>query len=89
MKHLTDIRILWAVGVVMLICCAIGVLLVGSVVALPITFGAVALGHPIDTAIKWLFAISPLWLPIGVGMGIGVAGKPVRWLRRKETPETV
>lgn len=85
---LTDIRLLWVIGAFTLVSCSIGVLLVGSTVALPLVFGATALGHPIDVAMKWLFYISPLWLPIGVGMGIAVAAKPVRWLRSKDAPET-
>ncbi|ENY80684.1 hypothetical protein [Sphingopyxis sp. MC1] len=92
MKELKDIRILWAVGAAMLISCSIGLLFVGSVMMLPIVFIGTALGHSIDFSVKWLLYSSPLWAPIGMGMGIAVVAKPVRWLRSKKVsdkPESV
>ncbi len=68
----------------MLVFGSAGLLLVGSLIGLPLSLGAAALNVPQDNVLKWLAYSSPLWAPIGFGMGAVAASFLAKGIRRNE-----
>jgi hypothetical protein len=83
MWKVPDVRLLWVLGAALLFLGGFGVLAAGTIVALPIILGATALGFPLDLSLRLVAYCSPLWAPIGAGMGMVVTSNVVKGLRAK------
>jgi hypothetical protein len=84
MSRFLDLRFLWVIGATMLVFGSVGLLLVGALVGLPLSLGAGLMGISQETVLKWLAYSSPMWGPIGFGMGMIATSSLMRGLRREE-----
>jgi hypothetical protein len=74
---------IWFLGFVNLIFSALGLFAVASALGLPLSLGAAALKFE-QEAVIWLLAYSsPLWAPMGAGIGLFTAIRLVKGMRRK------
>lgn len=76
-----DLRPLWVLGAVLLVLGGFGILAAGAIVGLPILLGTAALGYSVHDGLRLLVWASPLWVPIGAGMGMLVTSRLVKGLR--------
>jgi hypothetical protein len=72
----------------MLVFGSAGLLLAGSLIGLPLSLGAAAFSVPQENVLKWLTYSSPLWAPIGFGMGAVAASFLTRGIRRNNPKKT-
>jgi hypothetical protein len=82
MRGLPDLRFLWAIGAIMLVFCSVGAVSVGAIVALPLAF-AVFGGIAEETAVQIFLYSSPIWSPLGVGIGAAASASLSRGIRRR------
>jgi len=78
-----DLRVLWALGAVLLVLGGFGIFAAGAIVGLPVLLGATALGFSFDQGMKVLAYSAPLWAPIGAGMGMLVTSNLMKGVRAK------
>ena len=83
MWRVPDIRFLWALGAALLVLGGFGVVAAGAVFGLPLLLVAAAAGFSLELGLKALAYTSPLWAPIGAGMGMHVTSSLVKGFRAK------
>jgi len=83
MWKVPDLRFLWTIGAALILLGGLGIFAVGSLVALPILLGGAALGASLDQSVRIVAFSSPLWAPVGAGMGMLVTSNLVKGLRAK------
>jgi hypothetical protein len=88
MRGITDLRVLWGIGAVMIVFCSIGLLAAATVFAVPFYVGALILGASDDAMIKAFLYSAALWAPIGVGAGAVGSTALVKGIRRRRDPQS-
>lgn len=88
MRGITDLRLLWVVGAIMIVFCSVGLLAAAMVFALPFYVGAVILGASEDATVKWFFYSALLWAPIGFGTGAAASAALSRGCAARATPKS-
>lgn len=87
MDRYLDLRFLWGLGAIMLFFCSVGLLVVAALVGLPLSLIAIILDIRQENVLTWMAYASPLWAPIGAGMGMVVTGTLVKGVRRRDPTE--
>ena len=82
MWQVPDLRLTWTLGAILILLGGFGVILACAVVGLPIILIAWVIGQPLDDAMRWVALASPLWAPLGAGMGMQVTAALVKGLRK-------
>ncbi len=78
-----DLRFLWALGAALLVLGGFGVAAAGTIVGLPLLLVVAAAGFSLEQGLKALAYTSPIWAPLGAGMGMVVTFSLVKGLRAK------
>lgn len=82
MWQVPDLRLTWVLGATLIVLGGLGIILAGGVIGLPILLLAWASGQPLSDAILWFAWASPLWGPLGAGMGMQVTASMLKGLRK-------
>jgi hypothetical protein len=81
MWKVPDLRFTWVLGFGLIVLGGLGVLIAGAIIGIPILLIAAAAGCSLSEALRWTIWASPLWAPLGAGMGMQVTGMLVRSYR--------
>ncbi len=71
----------WGLGALNLVFTGVGVVASATAMAVPIYFVTTMLGFPPEHTIRILAYSSPVWAPIGAGLGLFTAGKLFKGVR--------
>jgi len=83
MWQVPDLRFLWALGAALLVLGGFGVAAAGTILGLPLLLVAAAAGFSLEQGLQALAYTSPIWAPIGAGMGMVVTSSLVKGFRAK------
>jgi hypothetical protein len=77
MWQVPDLRFLWTLGAALLVLRGFGVAAAGTIVGLPLLLLTAAAGFSLEQGLKALAYTSPIWAPIGAGMGLSMPSLPL------------
>ena len=87
MRGIDDPKLLWAIGAIMIVFCAVGMVASATLIALPLCGIAYAFGAAPDTLLKIAIYSAVLWAPLGVGGGVATSAVLIRGIRSKAPDE--
>ena len=87
MSGAKDPRVLWLVGAVLMIFCAVGLAASAILIGLPLFGIAYALGASPDTQMKVVMFSAAVWAPLGFGAGVVTSAGLIKGLRAKGASE--
>jgi hypothetical protein len=86
---ITDLRILWVIGALMLVFCGVGLVAAATVIGLPLYMAVAMLGVSQPTMVKVFVYSAIVWAPIGFGAGAAASSALLRGVRRESPPKQV
>jgi hypothetical protein len=87
MRGARDPRILWIIGAILLVFCAVGLVASATLIALPLYGIAYALGASPELQVKIVQFSAVLWAPLGFGAGVATSAGLIRGVRSKGAPQ--
>jgi hypothetical protein len=87
MRGARDPKVLWLIGAVLMIFCAVGLVASATLIALPLFGIAYALGASTDAQLKVVLISAILWAPLGFGAGVATSAGLIKGMRAKGAPE--
>ena len=87
MYGITDLRMLWVIGALLLVFCGVGLMAAATVVGLPLYMAVEMLGATQPTMVKVFTYSAIVWAPVGFGAGAAASSGLLRGVRRKSPPK--
>jgi len=87
MKGISDLRMLWLIGALLLVFCGVGLMAGATVIGLPLYMAVAMLGASQPVMVKIFCYSAVVWAPIGFGAGAAASAALLRGVGRRSPPE--
>ena len=87
MRGARDPKVLWLIGAILIVFCAVGLVASATLIALPLVGIAYALGASPDTQMTLVMVSAVLWAPLGFGAGVAVSAGLISGVRARHPSE--